>query len=186
MIGVGPAAAATATERALDALGVDHVLVCGIAGGLGKDLEIGSVVMPARVVDLATEDGFDAAPFGPTEPARTIGTTHELILDAGRLDTLRAKGIDALDMETAAVARVCANRGVPWSAVRSMSDRPQDGLLDDSVMEMLNPDGTANAKKAIRILLTHPWKIAKMARLGRDSSLAATRAAKAALQACTG
>jgi nucleoside phosphorylase len=37
-------------------------------------------------------------------------------------------------METAAVAEVCEERGVPWSVVRAISDRASDGSVDAEVL----------------------------------------------------
>jgi adenosylhomocysteine nucleosidase len=186
LIGVGPEAARRSTQRLLDALArdnveVSHVLVSGIAGGIGPDIEVGDTVVPDVVVDLVSGREFAAAPCPGAPAAGTIATTHELILDEGRLAGLAQRGIVALDMETAAVADVCAAAGRPWTAFRVISDRPQDGLLDEGVMGMLNADGSTNARAAARHILTHPWRVRALARLGRDASAAASRAAGSAV-----
>jgi adenosylhomocysteine nucleosidase len=186
LIGVGPEAARRSTQRLLGALAgdgvaVSHVLVSGIAGGIGPGIEVGDTVVPDVVVDLASGQEFASAPCPGASASGTIATTHELILDARRLAGLADRGIVALDMETAAVAEVCAAQGRPWSAFRVISDRPQDGLLDESVMGMLNPDGSTNPWAAARHILTHPWRLRALARLGRDATAAASKAAVAAV-----
>jgi len=91
-------------------------------------------------------------------------------------------GVTALDMETAAVAAVCEARLVPWSVFRVISDMAGD--TDDSVLAMANPDGSANVPAVVRYLLPRPWRIFKLARLGRDAQAATNRAADAAIAAC--
>ena len=184
MIGVGPAAARQATERLLDAGSFDHVVVSGIAGGIGPDIEVGDLVTPAEVEDLATGRRFTPTVLGPHQAAGTIATTHELILDESRLGALVERGVIGLDMESSAVAEVCEARGLPCSVFRVVSDRPQDGLLEPGVMDMLQADGTINAGKAIKFLVTHPHRMAPLVRLGRDAGAATRRAARHAVAAC--
>ena len=52
--GVGTAAAARATERVLGAGPVAHVFVVGVAGGIGAGSPVGALVVPERVLDVAT------------------------------------------------------------------------------------------------------------------------------------
>ncbi len=55
-------------------------------------------------------------------------TNDELITDLDELAALHAeRGVVALDMETAAIAHACEQRGVPWSVFRAISDRSSDG-----------------------------------------------------------
>lgn len=184
LIGVGPAAARQATERLLGSGSFDHVVVSGIAGGIGPDIEVGDLVTPAELEDLSTGQRFTPTPLGPHVASGTIGTTDELILDEGRLAALVARGIVGLDMESAAVAEVCQARSVPCAVFRVVSDRPQDGLLEPAVMDMLRADGSVDAAKALKVLATRPWRIPALARLGRDAQRAAGRAARAAVAAC--
>ncbi|HLX87590.1 MAG TPA: hypothetical protein VKR22_03875 [Acidimicrobiales bacterium] len=184
MIGVGPAAAREATQRLLDSGSFDHVVVSGIAGGIGPDLEVGDLVTPAELEDLATGKRFTPTVLGPHQAAGTIATTHELILDDDRLRELVDRGIVGLDMESSAVAEVCEARGLPCSIFRVVSDRPQDGLLEPGVMDMLQADGTINAPKALKFLVTHPHRMGPLIRLGRDAGAATRRAARHAVAAC--
>jgi nucleoside phosphorylase len=186
LIGVGPAAARAATDRLLTALddhgtAVAHVVVSGIAGGIAEDLEVGDMVVPAAVMDLASGRSYRAAPVPGHANARTVATVGELILDPARLATMAADGIDVLDMETAAVAEVAESRQIPWSAVRVISDRPRDGLLDEGIMTMLRPDGSVDPLAALKHIATHPSRLPKLARLGRDAGAAATRAGRTAV-----
>ena len=115
LIGVGPSTAGAATERLLDALddqgtAVAHLMVSGIAGGIAEDLAVGDMVLPDAVIDLASGRSFRAASVPGHDNARTVATVDELILDHARLAAMAARGIDVLDMETAAVAAVAEAR----------------------------------------------------------------------------
>jgi adenosylhomocysteine nucleosidase len=178
-IGVGPAVAERATERLLSSLAVDHVVVSGIAGGIGAGIEVGDLIVPDRVMDLSSGETYWAGEGSGLSTAGTVATTAELIFDPDRIAELVAQGVVAMDMETAAVAAVCQRHKLGWNAFRVVSDRPQDHLLNDDVFSWLNEDGTANAGPALRYLLAHPAKVPSMVRLGRDSLRATQRAAEA-------
>jgi hypothetical protein len=86
-------------------------------------------------------------------------------------------------METAALGAICAERGIPWSVFRVISDRASDGSIDDEVFHLSNQDGSPNGRAVIRYFLRHPGKIPAMARLARGARLATERAARAAIDA---
>src|SRR5579862_8452722 len=103
LIGVGPAAARASTERLLDAGRFDHVVVSGIAGGIGPGGSVGDSVAPEVVEDLASGRRFTPPPFGDRPRAGVLVTTGELIMDDDHIRSLVARGVVALDMETSAV-----------------------------------------------------------------------------------
>jgi nucleoside phosphorylase len=182
-IGVGPEAAARTTERVLSTVSVDHVVVCGIAGGVGPHREIGSMVVPDRVLDGATRRELRPDALNGVPRTGTILTVGELVLDHEHLGKLAAEGIDALDMESSAVGDVCGRLGYRWSVFRSISDNASEGVVDDSVLGLLHEDGSVNVGAAVRLILTHPGRLPRLARLAKDSSVAARAAAKAAIGA---
>ena len=184
LIGVGPEAARSATERLLDAGGFDHVVVSGIAGGIGPGGSVGDSVAPEVVEDRASGRRFTPSPLGDRRPAGVLLTTAELIVDDDHIRALVDRGVVALDMETSAVAEVCEARGRPWSVFRVVSDRPEDGLLDHGVFELLESDGSVNVARALRYVAGRPGRIRHLARLARDSGGAARRAARDATAAC--
>jgi nucleoside phosphorylase len=182
-IGVGPASARRAAEWALAHFDVDHVVVCGIAGGLALDLSVGSVVVPQTVIDVESGKRYRSAPMKGVERRGLVATADHLILDEGRLAELEALGVLALEMESSGVAAACEAAGVRWTTFRVISDRPDQHLIDATMMSLLRPDGTADVAAALRLLVTQPRRIPAMIRLGRDSSRAAAKAARTALTA---
>jgi adenosylhomocysteine nucleosidase len=183
--GVGMAPAAAVTGGLLDALpGVDHVVVVGIAGGIGPGQQIGDVVVPEVVVDGGTGAEHRPDPLGDQAPAGGLSTSDDLVVDPAELAAMTERGVVALDMETSAVATVCEDRGTRWSVFRAISDRPSDGLVDGAVAGLANADGSANPGAVLRFVLRHPGRIPHLARLGRDMKTATEAAATAAVQAC--
>ncbi len=182
-LGVGPTVAARTTQRLLDQLSVDQVVVSGIAGGIVPSSTIGTVIVPEVVLDVSSGREFRPSPLGQSVMEGTIGTVDELISDPSRLAQLAGQGVIALEMESSGVAAVCEERRVPWSVVRVISDRPDDGYTDAPVLGTLRPDGSADIGAALRMMAAKPSRIPGLVRLGRDASMAAGKAAKATLEA---
>jgi adenosylhomocysteine nucleosidase len=185
--GMGTAGAAAAARRMLDAGDVDHVMVVGIAGGIDDRLAIGDVIQPRIVIDGATGAEYRPHPVGERSDEPGPGALHtsdELIVDPERVAALRARGVIAMDMETAAVAAVCEERGCPWSVVRAISDRSSDGMVDGAVFELAHPDGSPDLRAVARFVVRHPGRIPQLVRLRRDANVATGAAAGAAAEAC--
>lgn len=157
--GMGTSLAHAATIRLLDAVDVEWVIVVGIAGAIENQTPIGTLVLPQLVIN-----GADGSEHRPTPLRVGLGhmahgklwTSDELLLDPALHADLRADGVLALDMETAAVAKVCDERGVPWSVVRAISDRAGDGSVDAEIVGLSHPDGRPNFSAVTRYLVRHP------------------------------
>jgi adenosylhomocysteine nucleosidase len=182
---MGMTAGELAARRLID-IGVDRVIVVGIAGGVdASTVKIGEVVIPEVVIDRRTGKSH-GPPLSPHAPPRgTISCGDELITDPARLAEMGANGITAVDMETAAVAAVCEAAGVPWSAFRGISDYASEGLVDQELFEATNPDGTADRDAITRYLEAHPEKVEVLQRLAQDTKIATEAAAAAAIRSCS-
>ncbi|HEX7521101.1 MAG TPA: 5'-methylthioadenosine/S-adenosylhomocysteine nucleosidase [Acidimicrobiia bacterium] len=181
--GIGPPAGADTAERLLSAMQFDHLMVVGIAGGLGP-VEIGDVIVPEVVIDMATKAEFRPSPLGDTVSRGNLLMSG--VFDAA-LDSYTRfvdEGALAVDMETAAVAEVCERHGVPWSVFRGISDRVRDGLIDQAEFGLARPDGSANMPAVARYVLRRPWRVGRLAKLGKDINLATNAAATAAIRSC--
>lgn len=128
--GIGTALAGSATARLLDAVDVEWVVVVGITGAIDDDTPIGALILPQQVVNGADGSVYRPAPLRVGNARGTMWTTDELLTDRAVHADLRSRGVVSLDMETAAIAKVCDQRGVAWSVVRAISDRAGDGTVD--------------------------------------------------------
>jgi adenosylhomocysteine nucleosidase len=182
--GMGTKLATAATERLLDAIAVERVVVFGITGAVENETPIGTLVLPEVVVNSATGSEHRPAPLGGGTPHGKMWTTDVLNTDLDIVAGLREQGVVSLDMETAAIAHECEARGIPWSVFRAISDRASDGSVDVEVFAMSNQDGTPNHEAITAYFEKYPERIPLLAQMAEDSTLATERAAAAAIRAC--
>lgn len=181
--GIGTALAHAATVRLLDEVDVERVIVVGIAGAIENQTPIGALVLPEFVVSGADGSEHRPTPLRVGNAHGKLWTSDELLLDPAVLADLRAHGVVALDMETAAIAKVCDEHDVPWSVVRAISDRAGDGTVDGETVGLTHPDGRPNVSAVARYLVRHPDALPRLVRLGKGAKLAAARAAETAINA---
>jgi adenosylhomocysteine nucleosidase len=181
--GIGTRAAAYTTDRILTSIHVDHLIVAGIAGGIGPTVGIGDLVVPNLVLDLVTNAEFQPAPLGRTAPRGTLVTSDELLMDQGEIARLERQGVIAIDMETAAIAAVCEARHCPWSVFRAVSDRADDGSTDQAILGLAGPEGAPDFVALARFIIRTPWRIPELGRLRRGTRLATGAVASATLRA---
>jgi adenosylhomocysteine nucleosidase len=185
-VGVGPSLAGASSARVLDETTPRRVWITGVAGAVGPDQRVGDLVRPAAVVDVRSGAAFTPDAAGPR--VGVLATLERIyvadggtgVADAARLPD----GATAVDMETAAIAAVCEEKGVRWDVVRVISDVP--GTLTSEVASLLRPDGRADVPSAVRMVLRHPAALVRLARLGFDTARAVrieTRAILAELAA---
>ena len=184
LTGIGTARAADRTRQLLASHPVDRVIVIGVAGGLAPDVGIGDVVVPEVVVDLADGRELQPTPLGSTVARGRLLTSNDFITDQDALGRLRDQGATAIDMETAAIARVCEDQGCPWSVFRGISDDAFDPAVDESILGLTRPDGSPDLGAVARFVAGNPTRVRLLARLGRDLKAATGGAVTAALAAC--
>jgi adenosylhomocysteine nucleosidase len=173
--GMGTELSAAATERLLDTIAVDHVIVCGIAGGMGTT-RVGDVLYPEVVVHKASRTEYTPSPLVPVESRGKLVTHDDFDMDPEEHQQLVAEGFVAVDMETAAIAGVCQRRSVPWSAVRVVSDMV--GVTPGDVIGLANPDGSPRIGAGLKYLVRHPRRIPYLVELAMNSRHAAISAAQ--------
>jgi adenosylhomocysteine nucleosidase len=180
--GIGTTEARRRTERAIEEVRPDHVVVSGIAGGLDPSMRIGDLHVPAVALDAATDERHPTTPLGSSTRRGTIRTGDELMAPAVMM-TFIDGDILSVDMETAAIGAVCVARSVPWTAFRGISDLVADGYVGDDVLALTNPDGSARVGAGLKYVLTHPHHVPRLFGLARGGALAAKVAAVAAVDA---
>lgn len=179
---MGTRAASDVTARLLDVAPADHVLVVGICGGIARDVAVGDLVTPLRVVDEASGHVLRPRPLGGS-PRGVLLTTDTLHTDPATIARLAAEDVVAVDMETAAIGMVCAARGIPWSVLRAVSDRAGDSAVDPELVGLSRADGTPSPRAIARFLLAYPGRIPSLIRLGGGMRAAVKRSTAAALDA---
>ena len=171
--GIGLDRAAESTRRLIEEVAPDHVLVVGIAGGIGPS-RVGGLIRPEVVQDRAAGESFTSSPL--SDAAGMISSSDDFVVSPAVVSSLIAAGALAVDMETAAVARVCRERDLPWSAVRVVSDLVTDHP-DDAVLALADPEGRPDPRAALRFIVGNPRRVPQLVRLARDARRAANAAA---------
>jgi adenosylhomocysteine nucleosidase len=182
--GMGTELATAGVGRLLDAVPVRWVLVVGITGALESETPIGTLMNPEMVVNSETGKEFRPAPLVEGTPAGRMWTTNGLTTNARDLQALRAQGVISLDMETAAIAELCEARDIPWSVFRTISDRANDGTVDEEIFRLSNQDGTPNPAAIEKYVAEHPERVPLLARMADAAALATHNAVDAAVSAC--
>lgn len=184
-IGMGPAVTREAIKRLAESKEqVDHFMIAGICGGLDPDLEVGTLVNPEILVDYASGNVYGHRPPGNVPVSGKLVTTEVPTLDQDLSRKFFSEGCLAVDMESAAVAEVCGQMGYDWSVYRCIGDRYFDGLLDERVLALSNPDGSGDREALVKLLESEPEIRTKLERLGRETRMAAKLAAEAAVSGC--
>jgi adenosylhomocysteine nucleosidase len=178
--GEGPENAAGAAERLLDSVAVSAVVVVGVAGGLTEDLPAGALLvarevrdgdLPVPAPDLGwlTRVRDDPGVLGGTIVSRrSMPCTRES--KASVHGGLTPGEPAVVDLETAAVARVAAGRGVPYIAVRAVSDTAGESLPLD-FNRFRDPSGGIDRMAIARHALLRPGLIAPLWRLRKRVAL---------------
>ncbi len=149
------------------------VLTCGFAGGLNPALARGEVV-------FAAEPGFvwrDRLLAAGARPA-TFHCADRIAATAAEKRQLReATGADAVEMESAALAEECRQRGVPCATVRVISDAAGEDLPVD-FNRFLGPDQRLVLSRLVGAALRRPALVRALLALRRTTRAAAQRLAE--------
>jgi adenosylhomocysteine nucleosidase len=144
--GVCKVNAALTAQILIDSFGVKQIIMSGTAGGMDRRLKIGDTVVVTESIYHDIADGVlkpsvyksdavlisacgtalaDTPPKHPVYYGRCV-TGEAFILTEGRARIIKKYDPLCVDMETAAVAHVCHSNGVPFIAVRSVTDTEED------------------------------------------------------------
>jgi nucleoside phosphorylase len=159
-------------------------MIAGICGGLDPALAVGTLVNPEVVIDHGSGASYRHDPPGDALRAGKLVTTETVSFDHALSRRFFENGCLGVDMESSAVAEVCEARGYPWSVYRCIGDRYFDGLLDERLVALANPDGSGRLDEIRALVAAEPELVPKLERLAHDSALAARLAAEAAVRGC--
>ncbi|WOC31772.1 MULTISPECIES: 5'-methylthioadenosine/adenosylhomocysteine nucleosidase [Caproicibacterium] len=159
--GIGKVAAAVCTQTMIFLYQPQAVLFEGVAGGIGKDVHIGDLVVATSLVQHDMDTSALGDPVGYISalkeiflpvPEKTvnlladcaeavyqghvckgvIATGDQFIADNAKMHQLAEDfGAVACEMEGGSMAQVCCMAGVNYAVLRSISDNGDDGAAVD-------------------------------------------------------
>ena len=163
--------------------GASELVSFGIAGGLDPERAPGDLILPERIV-TPDDEAIDCDPAARSRWQRTaaetglrysggslIGSAQAVVSVADKRRLHVSSGAVAVDMESFAVAQVASEAGVPFTAVRAVSD-PAGRPLPRLVLGSIAPDGTPRIGHLVRRACLSPWEVPALFRLRRDTDAA--------------
>jgi adenosylhomocysteine nucleosidase len=156
------------------------LMLAGFSGALQSGRKVGALILATEVVD--EQGGRWPANWPgdrPTTAERGRVLTAEAIVanPANKRERGTRHGALAVDMESAAAARVCYEHGVPFGCLRSVSD-DVDSELSPTLLGLLRR-GRPSPRGVLSAILQQPLVVREMWRLASSTRLAAQRLAAA-------
>ena len=158
--------------------GVAGIVSFGIAGGLAPNLPTGAVVLAQSV--MSKGDRYLCDPQWlrrlrqrlPAAANADIFGADAPLADRRRKASLGTEtGAVAVDMESHIVARLAVRHGVPFAAVRIISD-PVERSLPPAALVGMRSDGKADVPAVLRSLWRKPRQLRPLVRTAMDARLA--------------
>ncbi len=161
-----------------DPKSIRGIVSFGVAGGLNPALKTGDIVIASRIVTAKRQWATDSALTEdivalPTKRGRSIvhgvlAGVEEVVTGQIGKEALRATtGADAVDMESHIAARYAEYNGLPFAAVRVVSD-PSHRALPQITMNAIKPNGKVDVWKVMRGVARNPRTIPHLISTGRD------------------
>ena len=171
--GAGESAATRAFAAIEDGGPVDLVFSIGWAGSLRLDIAAGTAHNVAGVIDVGTGERFNC----DAGAGNLWLATSPKVADAVEKRRLASTYNAALvDMEAAAIARLAQMRGIPFYAVKGVSDGLNDRLPDFN--RFLSPGGQFRLPHFVLFALFRPWYWPALIQMGENSKRASQSIAK--------
>jgi adenosylhomocysteine nucleosidase len=188
--GIGEERAYAAAKRATAAFRPDAFISAGFSCGLEEGLKAGDVVAgqstasPVRgraavyrsapeLLNAATGDMHGAE----SAPGELVTVPMTLVTSQDKLDVAAEGGWIAADMESAGSARAAYEDGIPFIAIRAITDPLRTDLPVD--FNRFIRHGRLDYPRFFLHVITHPLAIPPLMVLGRNSTLAARNLASA-------
>jgi adenosylhomocysteine nucleosidase len=181
--GVGRQRAEDATLQVIDHFQPSTLFSIGYAGAVQPELNVGDIVIADTIIeekkkgkyspnsdwlslakDVPYPEGFKAVVGG-------LLTVDNVIHDSMAKQELgKSYSVQAVEMETSAIAKVAEEKDLPLLSLRVISDRLDQELLDSS--SFLGSDGEISTLKAGWYVLTHPGSIKSALSLHSQTQIA--------------
>jgi uridine phosphorylase len=164
--GIGGISARIATDAAYKSANgeISLIISAGLAGALTPDLRVADIVQPATI-----SDGVDGLSL-PTASGQGTLITSGALAEQTHKHALARNGALAVDMEAFAVADVARIYGIPFIALKSISDELDFNL--PPLGRFISPEGRFVTGKFVVWTAMRPWYWQTVIQLGRNTDSA--------------
>jgi adenosylhomocysteine nucleosidase len=186
LAGAGQKNARRATEILIDGHRPRRVVSAGFAGGVCDRLKRNDILIADRLLNIDGNElpvelspGLAAASIRPSVHRGTLLTTDRVIrMPSERKALCDRTGALAVDMETFAVAEVCAARQVAFSSIRVINDTADESLPPDVEYLLAQKTGAARLGAALGAVCRRPTSAKDMYQLRENALVASGRLAE--------
>ncbi len=170
-------------ERALSSAAFGGVISVGLGGALSPMLAVGDWVLATSVISgsshLPTDQAWTARLNESlrADAARTVhlgaiaGVDHMVVDAAAKADLHAQTNALAVDMESHIAAAFAERHGLPFAALRVISDGA-DRALPPAAQAGMKKDGGMNLPAVLLSLLKDPRQLPALIRTGREAEVA--------------
>ncbi|MBX3440586.1 MAG: 5'-methylthioadenosine nucleosidase [Planctomycetaceae bacterium] len=180
--GTGADRAARATQAMIDAHTPRWVISAGFSGSLQPDLQIGDLVIGNAVTDVAGDELTIDVRMAPDSQrgwhvGKLVAVENIVRTVAEKTELATRTGAMAVDLESLAVARLCAQTRTRFLAVRAISDDLSEDLPPE-VLSVFGGTGSLRAGAIAGALWKRPSSVKDMWRLREQAVTASERLAR--------
>jgi adenosylhomocysteine nucleosidase len=168
--GMGAQRAAFAVEAALSETSVTMLVSTGLAGACVPGLPAGLVVEAHVVVDTKTGERFTSDASASESARVTLATTDTIATVREKARLAATYGAQVVDMEAATVARLARAHGLPFRAIKGVSDSFDVELA--SLAQFAGERGSFRTGAFALHTALRPWTWREAIELGRGSTQA--------------
>jgi len=189
--GAGSENAAIAAQGLIDK-GAEQLISWGCAGALATHLKAGDLLIPSNILtqdnkQLSTHSAWSQQLISRLEQGiqcyndKLLESAGVISLANEKAEQYQKTGAFAVDMESAAVARVALKANIPFVALRSIADLA-DQDLPKAINYAMTAKGVISIPKILFYLCTHPAELAGLIKLGINFNSASKTLKKVASQ----
>ena len=164
--GIGPEAARRAAQAVIALFSPQLILSAGFAGAANNAMNIGQILIPRHVINANDGSTIDTA-----TGEGTLVTFASIASPEQKAKLAASFGAQAVDMEASAVAQAAEAHGVPFAAVKAISDAADFAL--PPMENFITPAGAFRTRHFAFFLALRPWLWPQAMRLARNSAKAA-------------
>ena len=166
--GIGATAASVASKALLEELSPSILISVGLAGAVSPSLHVADLILPEKIISAETGRAFPVTASGSALSGTLLSSP--MVLSIAQKEAAARHNAIAVDMEAAAVAEVAAQAGIPFLAVKAISDEADFEMLPFE--RFVRPDGSFSTASLLAHAALRPHWWPRLLRLSRNSRLA--------------
>ena len=154
------------------------IISFGVAGGLLPNMSAGTCVVGSEILSGTARWAVDPdwsenllSAIPTAIHGKIVGASAPIAHPQAKRALHADSGAVAVDMESHIVARMAAAHGLPFAAVRVITD-PAEHRLPQAAVAAMRPNGTIDIAAMIRSVIRRPYELRALMQAARDVNAA--------------